>query len=99
MRSLRSPLRRRLHTLPPVPPVLRFIQQHAHHDDREAYSTLNMGAGFALFVAAADAERTVAVAQAQGVGARVAGVVEAGPKQLRVEPLGLVFGDDALQLR
>ena len=42
----------RFHTLPPVPPVLRFIQQHAGHDDREAYSTLNMGAGFALFVAA-----------------------------------------------
>ena len=65
----------------------------------EAYSTLNMGAGFALFVAASDAERTVAVAQAQGVGARVAGVVEAGPKQLVIEPLGLSFGDDALQLR
>jgi phosphoribosylformylglycinamidine cyclo-ligase len=89
----------RIHTLPPVPPVLAFIQRHAGHGDREAYSTLNMGAGFALFVAAADAERTVAVAQAQGVGARVAGVVEAGPKQLSIEPLGLVFGDDALQLR
>ena len=89
----------RIHTVPPVPPVLRFIQQHAHQDDREAYSTLNMGAGFALFVAAADAQRTVAVAQTLGVGARVAGVVEAGPKQLIIEPLNLVFGDDALQLR
>ena len=92
-------LRYRVHTLPPVPPVLRFIQQQAGHDDEEAYGTLNMGAGFALFVAAADAERTVAVAQAQGVGARVAGVVEAGPKELIIEPLGLRFGDDALQLR
>lgn len=92
-------LRYRIHTLPPVPPVLRFIQQHAGHDDRQAYSTLNMGAGFALFVAAADAERTVAVAQAQGVGARVAGVVEQGAKELVIEPLSLHFGDDALQLR
>ncbi len=89
----------RIHTLPPVPPVLRFIQQQAGHDAQEAYSTLNMGAGFALFVAAADAERTVQVAQAQGVGARVAGVVQAGPKELLIEPLGLRFGDDALQLR
>ena len=89
----------RIHTLPPVPPVLRFIQQQAQQDDREAYSTLNMGAGFALFVAAADAERCVAVAQAQGFGARVAGVVEAGPKQLLIEPLGIRFGDDDLQLR
>ena len=89
----------RIHTLPPVTPVLDFIRRHAGQDDREAYSTLNMGAGFALFVAAADAERTVAVAQAQGVGARVAGVVESGPKQLRIEPLDLTFADDALQLR
>ena len=89
----------RIHTVPPVPPVLRFIQQQAHQDDLEAYSTLNMGAGFALFVAPEDAARTVAIAQGLGIGARVAGQVEAGPKQLLIEPLGLHFGDDALQLR
>ncbi len=89
----------RMHSLPPVPPVLRFIQQQAQQDDREAYSTLNMGAGFAIFVAPADAERTVAIAQGLGIGARVAGRVEAGIKQLLIEPLGLQFGDDALQLR
>ena len=89
----------RIHTVPPVPPVLRFIQQQARQDDREAYSTLNMGAGFALFVAAGDAERTVQVARAQGVGARIAGSVEAGPKQVLIEPLGIRFGTDDLQLR
>ncbi len=89
----------RIHTVPPVPPVLRFIQQQTRQDDREAYSTLNMGAGFALFVAAADADRTVQVAQAQGIGARIAGKVEAGPKQVLIEPLGIRFGDDDLQLR
>ena len=66
----------RIHTVPPVPPVLKFIQQQARQDDREAYSTLNMGAGFAIFVRADDAERTVDVAQGLGVGARVAGSVE-----------------------
>ena len=90
----------RITQVPPVPAVLRFIQRHAQHDDREAYSTLNMGAGFALFVAAADAERTVAVARAQGIEAWVAGRVEAAPaKRLAIEPLGLEFGDEALQLR
>ncbi len=89
----------RIHTVPPVPPVLRFIAEHAGHDAREAYSTLNMGAGFALFVAAGEAERTVAVARAQGVEAWVAGSVEAGPKQLLIEPIGVHFGDDDLQLR
>ena len=89
----------RIHTVPPVTPVLQFIQQHAKQDDLEAYSTLNMGAGFALFVKAADAERTVSIAKAQGIDAIVAGRVEAGPKKLIIEPLNIEFGDDALQLR
>jgi phosphoribosylformylglycinamidine cyclo-ligase len=89
----------RIHTVPPVPPVLKFIQHHAQQDDREAYSTLNMGAGFALFMAAGDAERTVQIAQSLGIGARLAGTVEAGDKQVLIEPLGIRFGDDDLQLR
>jgi phosphoribosylformylglycinamidine cyclo-ligase len=98
---LRHPkaLRYRVHTLPEVPPVLRFIQQHARQDDHEAYSTLNMGAGFALFVQAAQAQRTLEVARAQGVAATLAGVVEAGEKELRIEPLGLRFAADDLRLR
>jgi phosphoribosylformylglycinamidine cyclo-ligase len=89
----------RIDAVPPVPPVLKFIQEHARQDAQEAYSTLNMGAGFAIFVSPQDADRTVAVARAQGVEAWVAGQVEAGSKQLIIEPLGLRFGDDALQLR
>ncbi len=89
----------RITRIPDVTPVLRFIQQQAQQDDREAYSTLNMGAGFALFVPAGDAERTVAIARAQGVPALVAGTVEAGPKQLVIEPLSITFGNEDLQLR
>jgi phosphoribosylformylglycinamidine cyclo-ligase len=89
----------RIHSVPPVTPVLRFIQQQARQDDREAYSTLNMGAGFAIFVAAEDAERTVEIARAQGIAAWVAGEVEAGPKRLQIEPLDIEFGNDDLQLR
>jgi phosphoribosylformylglycinamidine cyclo-ligase len=82
-----------------VPPVLRFVAEQAGHGAAEAYGTLNMGAGFALFVAAGDAARCVEVAREHGVAAWLAGHVEAGPKRLLVEPLGLVFGDDALRLR
>lgn len=89
----------RIHTVPPVPPVLRFIQQQAGHDAAEAYGTLNMGAGFALYVHADDAERAVAVAQACGVPAWVAGRVEAGAKRLDIEPLGVTFRGEDLQLR
>jgi phosphoribosylformylglycinamidine cyclo-ligase len=93
------PLTYRIDTLPPVPSVLRFMQQHARLDDREAYGTLNMGAGFALYVAAGDAQRCVEVAEAQGVQAWVAGRVEAGPKRVAVEPLDIEFSADELALR
>jgi len=58
-----------------------------------------MGAGFALFVAAADAERTVETAQQLGIGACIAGGVHAGSKELLIEPLALRFDDGDLQLR
>jgi len=34
-----------------------------------------------------------------GVEAWVAGAVEAGPKQLLIEPIGVRFGEDELNLR
>ena len=89
----------RIHTVPPVTKVLKFMQMHAKQDDREAYSTLNMGAGFAIFVKPEDAARTVAVAEACGIAAVIAGALEVGPKQLLIEPLNIRFSDDDLQLR
>jgi phosphoribosylformylglycinamidine cyclo-ligase len=94
-----KPLRYRVHTLPEVPPVLSFIQRHAQQDDHEAYGTLNMGAGFALFVPPEQARLTVQIAAENGVAATWAGVVEAGNKELLIEPLGLRFAADDLQLR
>ena len=94
-----KPYTYRVHTVPPVPPVLGFIRQQAGHDAAEAYGTLNMGAGFALFVDAKDAERTVQVSRAHGVQAWVAGRVEEGPKQLFIEPLDVHFSGESLQLR
>lgn len=94
-----STLTYRIHTVPPKTAVLEFIQQQAGQDDREAYSTLNMGAGFAIFVKAEDAERTAQVARDAGVQAWVAGTVEAGEKQLLIEPLNIRFSEDDLALR
>ena len=89
----------RIHSVPDKTPVLAFIQQHAQQDEREAYSTFNMGAGFAIFVKAEDAQRVVDVAKAQGINALVAGTVEVGPKQVVIEPISVTFGNEDLQLR
>ena len=89
----------RLHAVPPVPPVLEFIRDAASLDATEAYGTFNMGAGFALFVAPQDADAAVRIARAAGIDALVAGIVEAGPKRVVIEPLGIEYGAEELHLR
>jgi len=89
----------RIRQLPDVPAVLSFIQQQAGLDAREAYGTFNMGAGFAVFVPAEDAERAAAVARKAGVDAWVAGSVEAGPRRLVIEPLDVEYGGEELGVR
>jgi phosphoribosylformylglycinamidine cyclo-ligase len=79
--------------------VLRFIEKHAGIDAREAYGNLNMGAGFALYLAAADAARAVEIAASVGVKGWIAGTVEAGARRVLIEPLGLTFAADDLHVR
>ncbi|MBK6292975.1 MAG: phosphoribosylformylglycinamidine cyclo-ligase [Rhodoferax sp.] len=89
----------RFTSVPNVPPVLRFMQQQAQLSEREAYSSLNMGAGFALFVAPEQAGQAVEVARQLGIAAYHAGVVEAGPKRVVIEPIKVEFAQDELSLR
>ncbi|MCC7461569.1 MAG: phosphoribosylformylglycinamidine cyclo-ligase [Gammaproteobacteria bacterium] len=89
----------RIGTVPPVPPVLAFMQREAGMSAQDAYGAFNMGAGFALFVAPDAAERTVQAAAAAGVRAWVAGSVEVGAKRVIIEPLGVEYGAEDLHLR
>ena len=94
-----TPFTYRFRTIPPVPPVLAFIQDKAGMGDSDAYGTFNMGAGLALFVAPGDAAKTVEVAKAAGIEAYNAGVVEAGAKQVIIEPIGVTYTADDMHLR
>jgi phosphoribosylformylglycinamidine cyclo-ligase len=89
----------RIKEVPSVPSVLSFIQREAKLDNAEAYGTLNMGAGFALFVDAKDAAQTAHIAHTCGIEAWVAGEVEAGPKQVIIQPIGVTYSADDLKLR
>lgn len=89
----------RMHVVPPVPPVLAFIQKQAGIDDFESYGTFNMGAGFAFFVAAGEAKKALDVIQQTGLKAWQAGVVEQGEKQVVIEPLGITYSANDLHLR
>jgi len=85
--------------VPPVPAVLQFMQAQGGMSTRDAYGTLNMGAGFALFVARADVAATIEAARAAGLAAWHAGDVEAGEKRLVIEPLRLEYAASDLHLR
>jgi phosphoribosylformylglycinamidine cyclo-ligase len=85
--------------LPPVPPVLQFMVERAQLGEHEAYGSLNMGAGFAVFVPEQDADKTVAVAEQTGIKAYKAGTVAAGTKRIVIDPLDVVFEGKSLDLR
>ena len=89
----------RISEVPPVPEVLQFMVDETRQTEEEAYGSLNMGAGFALFVRPEDGEAVVACAEAKGVRAWVAGVVEDGPRQVVIDPLDVTLAGESLALR
>jgi phosphoribosylformylglycinamidine cyclo-ligase len=94
----RRELTYRIDALPPVPPVLRFLSEHAGLDPASAYSTLNMGAGFAVYCRAGHGVHVVRVARELGLDALLAGTVQEGPRQVILEPLDVTFSSDQLAL-
>jgi phosphoribosylformylglycinamidine cyclo-ligase len=98
---LDEPFVYRLTTLRDPLPIFKFIQRAGPVDVREAYATFNMGAGFAAYVSPADADRCVHLARSAGYDAWVAGTVEkqGSRKAVEIEPLGITFGSDTLQVR
>jgi phosphoribosylformylglycinamidine cyclo-ligase len=85
----------------PPQPVFQFIMEQGPVEVREAYATFNMGVGFAAYVAAEDAEKTVRIARQNGYDAWVAGSVsrQGDRKAVEIAPLGIVFEADTLKLR
>jgi phosphoribosylformylglycinamidine cyclo-ligase len=99
MRADRDDLRYVI-SLPPQPqPVFAFIQEQAEYDDYKMYGTFNMGAGFAVYVAGNDLRLALGSLQDAGYAARLAGHVEEGPRQVIIEPKGIVFESDTLKIR
>lgn len=88
----------RVSKLPPVPEVLDFLAREAGLDAHDAYSTLNMGAGYALYCEAGGGEAVVALAGELGLQALLAGRVETGERQVLLEPCGVRYVDEELAL-
>jgi len=85
--------------LPAVPEVLAFLAEAAGLSPAEAYGTLNMGAGFACYVAPGAGGEVVDLASTLGLAALVAGTVREGPRRVVLEEAGVAFEAEALELR
>ncbi len=90
-----------LNQLAPPLPVFDFIQKQGPVDVREMYATFNMGAGFAVYIDAKDADATIQIAEKTNHQAWVAGSVhkKEDRKAVEIAPLGITFEGETLQVR
>jgi phosphoribosylformylglycinamidine cyclo-ligase len=100
LKLMRRPtaLRYRIWKLPEIPEVLSLLVAEAGLETKAAYSTFNMGAGYALYCAAGAGDEIVEIAAELGLQACIAGGVEEGPREVLLEPLGVRFDSDELEL-
>jgi phosphoribosylformylglycinamidine cyclo-ligase len=88
----------RVTALPSVPPVLSFLSNAAGMSDAAAYSTLNMGAGYALYCRPGDSSTILETATSLGYDAVLGGAVEPGPRRVILEPVGVTYEGEELRL-
>jgi phosphoribosylformylglycinamidine cyclo-ligase len=84
--------------LPPVPEVLTFLVERTEMSPAAAYSTLNMGCGFAVYCARGSGDEVVRIAASSGLSAAVAGTVEEGPRRVVLDQIGVVYESGDLDL-
>jgi len=83
------------------PAVFQFIQREGPVSEREAYATFNMGVGFAVYVSPGDAPACLKLARETGYEAWQGGTVlkKGQRKAVEIEPLGITFEAETLQVR
>jgi phosphoribosylformylglycinamidine cyclo-ligase len=94
----RRELTYRVKWLPEVPEVLSFLAEHAEMTPAAAYTTFNMGCGFAVYCASGAGGEVVRLATEVGLSAGVGGVVEEGPRQVVLEPIDVVYESGEMDL-
>jgi len=76
-----------IHTLPPPPPLFSVLQAVGGLSDAEMFQVYNMGVGFCVVVAEADAERVLQIATEHGTRAwRIGVTVASAERTITIEP-------------
>jgi len=79
--------------------VFDFIQEHSGNSVQEMYGNYNMGAGYAVYLSKKDAIKAQEIAKRLGIKSWIAGYIKKGSKQVIIEPLGITFSGDTLEVR
>ncbi len=79
--------------------IFETIQKYSGSSQKEMYDTYNMGAGFALFVPEKQVKTVINIARKNKIKALDAGYIKKGPKQVVINPLGVTFSADDLNIR
>jgi phosphoribosylformylglycinamidine cyclo-ligase len=82
-----TPIGYHIHTLPPTPPIFTVLQERGRISDAEMFQVYNMGVGFCVVTAEADAARVIQIAGEYGTKAWRIGTTIASPERtIIIEP-------------
>lgn len=94
------PFRYIIKEVPDILPVFEAIQEYGPVSDYEAYSNLNMSAGFALYVPILDVDKVIDVAKLCGFKALHAGHIEKSHKrEVIILPKDVRYAESTLKVR
>lgn len=101
-RKLMRPQREFTYVIDKVPEpqlIFKLIQDVSGMSNEQIYRDYNMGAGFAVFADPLHVSEILRVANYSGFQALDAGHVEAGPRRVIIDPLGVEYKGESLQIR
>jgi phosphoribosylformylglycinamidine cyclo-ligase len=90
-----------VNNIPKPQPVFSFMQGNGPIDDQEAYGNFNMGAGFAIYLSANEADKLIEIAKRNHISAWVAGRIykDGDHKRVDIKPKNLIYEGDTLNVR
>jgi len=94
----KRPFTYEIDALPEVPEVLSFLSGQADMTAFAAYSTFNMGCGFAIYCARGSGQTVVDIAQGFDLKAHVAGGVEEGPRRVMLKEIDVTYESSEMDL-
>lgn len=79
--------------------VFSIIQKFAELSDYQIYETYNMGQDYAIFISPTDVDKTLEIIKQTDFVGLDAGYINAGERQVIIEPKNIIFKGESLNLR